>query len=504
MATGNVNSPLLAHTGTTFCWVDTMANLKTVAHPAAGEATSKIAVLEGYHSMQDGGGGVFCWDYNATTENNGTIIRPADVPAASPGRWRRQYSGPVNVKWFGATGLGTSDDRAAIQEVIDLVSAQGGGVVYLPAGNYNISQVLIINAQGVSVLGDGKGATYIRKAGTDSTIFDLFTVHYCHIADLALTMQSGTPSQGAAIFFEQGCTSPTIERIYIGSMWQGIICGGNVSPSELVRTATIRDVDMENTFHVGLKMYFALNWTVSNCIIGMHFDDAWNAPGSNHYGVWLDTDSEGCVFDTIFVLGGEHCWRIANTINTSIRGPNEHRFYSCIGDNGTVSCIYISSLHRSIFESCWVSVQKPTSDAAVVMDSMDIWGVEWVASQLVNVEGHGIKVIAATSFSIVNSTFSEWNLSPSPAHSAIIVYPGYGPPARCNFIISGNKFIRDIDFGLHNNNLTISITSGTYNRYIITNNLSYAGSSSENLGSGALNAVSDLGTAEAKVVNNNL
>ena len=151
-----------------------------------------------------------------------------------------------------------------------------------------------------------------------------------------------------------------------------------------------------------------------------------------------------------------------------------------------------------------MSVQKTTSDAAVVMDSMDIWGVEWVASQIVNVEGHGIKVIAATSFSIVNSTFSEWNLSPGPAHSAIIVYPGPGATRRCNFIISHNKFIRDTDFGLHNNNLTISITSGSYNRYIITNNLSYAGTSSVNLGSGALNAVSDLGTAEAKVVNNNL
>ncbi len=223
MATRKVNSPLLADTGITFCWVDTMANLKTVAHPAVGAATSKIAVLEGYNSIQDGGGGIFCWDYNATTENNGTIIRPTDVSATLPGRWRRLYSGPVNVKWFGATGLGASDDRAAIQQVIDLVSAQGGGVVYLPAGNYNISQVLIINAEGVSIIGDGKGATFIRKAGIDSTIFDLFTVHYCHIADLALTMQRGTPSQGAAIFFEQGCTSPTIERVYIGSMWQGII-----------------------------------------------------------------------------------------------------------------------------------------------------------------------------------------------------------------------------------------------------------------------------------------
>ncbi len=490
--------------GTGFQWVDTIVGgtgTPSNLRDTAGSATTGVAVVGGYNVVGDGGGGVFHWDPGSHTgDNGGTIIVPT---ASSTGRWRRIYSGALNAKWFGA-GLGAADDQAVLQSVINVAGSQGGGVVYLPAGNYPVSNILIINALGVSVIGDGKNATFIKKTGIDSTIFYLAAAHYCQIADLSLTMLSGSPSTGSAIWFNSGSTGVTIQRVYIGSMWQGITCGGAVSPSQMPREVVIRDVKMENTLHIGMKMYYALNWSISSCVIGMHFDDAWNAPGSGHYGVWLDTDSEGCIFDTVFVLGGEHCWRIANSINPSIRGPNEHRFHSCIGDNGTVSEIYISSLHRSIFQNCWVSGQKSTQDAAVVMDSMDIWGVQWIASQVVNVVGHGIKVIAATSFSIVDSTFSEWNLSTSPAHSAVIVYPGFGPTWRCNFTIIGNQFIRDIDFGNHTNSLTISVTSGTYNRYIITNNLSYGGSTSANLGSGALSAVSDLGTAAAKVVNNNL
>ena len=162
--------------------------------------------------------------------------------------------------------------------------------------------------------------------------------------------------------------------------------------------------------------------------------------------------------------------------------------------------MYISSLHRGIFTNCWCSTQVETSDAAVVLDNLDIWGIQWVSSQIVNVIGHGIKVLAATSFAIINSTFSEWNLN-NLGHSAVVVFPH----ARTNFSIIGNQFIRDTDFGTHSNVATITVMAGEYNRYIISNNFSYSGSQESNMGMGALGGVSDAGSAAfSKIVNNNL
>jgi hypothetical protein len=46
----------------------------------------------------------------------------------------QQHGYQRSVKYFNATGNGTTDDRPAIQATIDDVAAHGGGVVYLPAG----------------------------------------------------------------------------------------------------------------------------------------------------------------------------------------------------------------------------------------------------------------------------------------------------------------------------------------------------------------------------------
>lgn len=102
-----------------------------------------------------------------------------------------------------------------------------------------------------------------------------------------------------------------------------------------------------------------------------------------------------------------------------------------------------------------------------------------------NVESHGIKVLAATSFAILNSTFSEWNLN-DRGHSAIFIFPN----PRTNFTIIGNQFIRDTDFGKHKNVETITLIPGRYNRYIISNNMSYSGTELSNLGVGSLLKVS--------------
>lgn len=50
----------------------------------------------------------------------------------------------LNVRSFGAKGDATTDDTAAFQAAIDSASAQGGGIVFVPAGTYRIEGSLII------------------------------------------------------------------------------------------------------------------------------------------------------------------------------------------------------------------------------------------------------------------------------------------------------------------------------------------------------------------------
>jgi hypothetical protein len=430
----------------------------------------------------------------------GTIIVPT---GSTSGRWIRIYSGPIDVRWFGARGDGTDVDDAPAINVAISVAGASRAAVFIPKGIYRLDAPLKM-APFVRLHGEGEASTFLEKTGASAeTIVFASTSGQSEVANLSIRPRGGSSqTSGGAIRFSEPMGPALVKLTDLAiTAFQGIIVEGSGFAHGI--GTSISEVMIERIKMAyadkGFKLCYAVNWTVQNIVLQATVAAA---PGSNIYGVWIDTETEGCIFNDIFSLGGEHSWRIARSINagTSDRGPSENRFYSCIGDNGTVSCMYISSLHRGIFTNCWCSTQVETSDAAVVLDNLDIWGIQWVSSQIVNVIGHGIKVLAATSFAIINSTFSEWNLN-NLGHSAVVVFPH----ARTNFSIIGNQFIRDTDFGTHSNVATITVMPGEYNRYIISNNLSYSGSQESNMGMGALGGVSDAGSAAfSKIVNNNL
>lgn len=64
-----------------------------------------------------------------------------------------------NVKAYGATGNGTTDDSAAIQSAINAAASAGGGVVYVPAGTYLLSATVENNRSDIVTLsGSGMGS----------------------------------------------------------------------------------------------------------------------------------------------------------------------------------------------------------------------------------------------------------------------------------------------------------------------------------------------------------
>ena len=74
----------------------------------------------------------------------------------------------VNVKDFGATGDGSTDDTAAIQAAID---EAGGGGVFVPNGTYIVSNIGKLNAAGLVLIGESQFKTIFKvKSGTTGSI----------------------------------------------------------------------------------------------------------------------------------------------------------------------------------------------------------------------------------------------------------------------------------------------------------------------------------------------
>lgn len=70
-------------------------------------------------------------------------------------------SGIFNVRAFGATGNGLTDDAPAIQQAEVAAENAGGGVVYIPAGEYLMKSTVLIGSN-IEIYGDGDSSVLLR------------------------------------------------------------------------------------------------------------------------------------------------------------------------------------------------------------------------------------------------------------------------------------------------------------------------------------------------------
>lgn len=130
--------------------VQLIPDLMTVS----GSQDGDICVVLGYNDKGDGGGGQFYWDSTSSVPVDGGLYFKG---ALATGRWIRLFDGPVNVRWFGATGKNSTLDTLGFRRCI----APSRSVV-VPAGSYLINDTIEINVSKFSFIGDGSGSTLIN------------------------------------------------------------------------------------------------------------------------------------------------------------------------------------------------------------------------------------------------------------------------------------------------------------------------------------------------------
>lgn len=100
--------------------------------------------VSGYYTEADGGGGMFEWiPGNASATNRG--ISFASKYPGSNGRFKRQVTGSLNTRMFGAGG-GVNNDSLALQEAIDLASVSNNDLYFQPVPGGYLSGNLIARA----------------------------------------------------------------------------------------------------------------------------------------------------------------------------------------------------------------------------------------------------------------------------------------------------------------------------------------------------------------------
>jgi hypothetical protein len=72
------------------------------------------------------------------------------------------HAAVFDVKTYGATGNGTTDDITAINSAISAAASAGGGTVLFPRGTYRTSAEIAVTSSNIHLAGEGIGASVIK------------------------------------------------------------------------------------------------------------------------------------------------------------------------------------------------------------------------------------------------------------------------------------------------------------------------------------------------------
>jgi len=148
----------------------------------------------------------------------------------------------LNVKKFGATGDGATDDTGAIQDTVDAVPVDGGGV-YLPPGTYKITAPVELR-KGITVLGSNQAGTEILNDNDDDALVAYGDARNITIADMYIRDNLVTRTQGAAINFDIGGGYWNIQRVETHGHYNSIRVAGAMC-------CTMQDVVMAHSVSDG-------------------------------------------------------------------------------------------------------------------------------------------------------------------------------------------------------------------------------------------------------------
>jgi len=261
-----------------------------------------------------------------------------------PGPW-------LDVRAFGATGDGSTDDTLAIQAAINAVPGNGG-TVFLPPGTYLVSAPLQLR-KGLRLIGAGQQASVLRSNHTGDGLrmnspLNASTAVNVLISDLGLTNTQGAANTGGALV-DIGGTFWRIERVSVTGFGYGVILDQTeladvvASQFDQQTLACVWLVNGEDHLGVGsgVKGGFTNRISVQNCQLNPNptgaglVDDG----GTTHY--FQGNNFNGGT-PNIRLAGLDVCWISNNELEAASSDGIHVTFRSSVLDAGVGPCVNVT------------------------------------------------------------------------------------------------------------------------------------------------------------------
>lgn len=300
----------------------------------------------------------------------------------------------VNVKDYGATGDGETDDISGIQDAVDDLSSSRGGRVFFPLGTYRISQALEVTGMGVELVGEGNPGFYgtegstriVPDAGESGILFNIGGWHFGFgIALRRLCIIAADGSTGGDGVVIDNASASIIEDCQINGFEAGCALKLDGGPSSTVKTV-IRHMNTRYCLKGIWQTGAAVN---STCIYSCGFSNAQvhteipegsiaihvEPDGEQHHQLWVyDSMFEGWDTGIYWNSSGVGC-NIQNVYfeynNNAIHLGSVARFVQMTNfvvmsmDGGSTSILIDEGAHDNIFMPARIYPNEDVTDNGV-------------------------------------------------------------------------------------------------------------------------------------------
>lgn len=270
------------------------------------------------------------------------------VLAGWDGNWRI-----FNVRAYGATGDGTTDDTAAIRDTIGAAAATTPrSIVFFPPGIYRTTGGYDLNGlDGLQIVGSGVNATTIRLAHASNDLFSIGATPTSNLAIRHMKITSDTVTRtGGWVFHVNNAYNGTgilLKSIFEGLEVQKQVNGFGIKKYEFVALNDILIWDGVGTTGYALRFGQA---TASNVNQGSEVRCRNVQIYGNDLAGGTARFAAGCIIEDCDAVEFEGCGvgAIAGTgllivANAGGHGPSNHFLYGAILDaTDTGHCMHVS------------------------------------------------------------------------------------------------------------------------------------------------------------------
>jgi hypothetical protein len=436
--------------GCAYFYIGSAYNLKYQIYSAAGSLLQTIDPVYPFTAIPGGGADLSAYTVKATGATTARVLA-------------NYFGEAANVKNFGATGNGSTDDTAAVQAAASSLGVTGG-MVFFPPGYYNISSTInsVITQGNVKYQGYGNSSIlyqnthnvdFINIAGGNAEIDDLqfqaaaygSTPHYAIVASGSgiiinkvlgtnissginfsgvtltgshITLQGLKPASGSGMQITNPAATVLLDKLIFGNA-----AGNNAFAGIYVTGCASLQIVNSQLFKMGTCLY--LNPAASTAVNQIWCTNAFF--DTSTCGVFAQATASG---SSINGLKLTQCW-------------NNGHSTSGVRLNGTVNGTTIMG-----------GTASSNSVSGITLETTGVAGTSIQGAAIQGNTGNGIQVAAAVSyFQIQNNTIN------SNGSYGVIVAAG-----------ASNEYI--VAFNQVNSNTTGSVSDGgTGGNKIVSNNL---------------------------------